>query len=57
MDGWEKIIALIVPLVMNWWEVRSLRKEMRETHDKHDARIGGLEERVAVLEAQTGLIR
>lgn len=50
MDGWEKVIAIVIPLVMNWLEVRGLRREMRETHHKHDERFLKLETRMDAYE-------
>ncbi len=57
MDGWEKVAALIVPLLMNWWEVRGLRREVKETREKQNARMASLETRVSFLEATSGVVR
>jgi hypothetical protein len=36
MDEWSKIAALLVPLALNWWEVRKLRKEVELQRAFHE---------------------
>ncbi len=50
MDDWSKVVAIVIPLVMNWLEVKGLRREMKDTHTKHDDRLSQLEKRVKALD-------
>ena len=38
MQDWQAILAIVVPMLMNWWEVRGLRKEIRADLKAMDAR-------------------
>ena len=57
MDGWEHVAALLLPLFMNWWEVRKLRQEVMQQREHHDARIAALEVRVSVVEQMGPILR
>ena len=58
---WPHVFAIVIPLLMNWWEVknlrRDLRKDMQAMEARHTEALAGvlasqaaLEIRVAALE-------
>lgn len=52
MNDWKQILVLCIPLLMNWWEVRKLRKEVSLRLSDQDDRIAKVEDRLSAVEKQ-----
>jgi len=50
VDDWKQILAIVVPLLMNWWEVRKLRKEIVALEERHLVHIVDLKAGQAALD-------
>ncbi len=60
MADWQAIVALAIPMLMNWWEVRGLRKEiradMRAMEDRHVERLANVLASQAALDLRVSAL-
>ncbi len=52
MDDWSRVAAIVVPLVLNWLEVRKLRKEVEAQRLMHESELSQVKRDLSKMQSE-----